>query len=99
MDSTSLTALPDVLDELLRWEAAGGEWRVSSVGPPARVSLLTCDGGEEMARVESSAPSFVAYIEARLHEIGCERVAGPQPTGATHCSEPSTRPSSSTQVS
>ena len=33
------------------------------------VSLLTCDGGEEMGRIESTDPSFVAYVEARLRTV------------------------------
>lgn len=53
-------------ERLTRWEAAGGEWRVI-VDSPARliVALLTCDGGEEMGRIASSDPSFVAYVNAR----------------------------------
>ncbi len=59
----------EALAELVRWEAAGGVWRASSLGLPARVSLLTCDGGEEMEHLESSDPSFIAYLEARVREV------------------------------
>lgn len=53
------------LEELVRWVAAGGEWRLLSMGKQVRVSLVTCDGGEEMGRLESSEPGFLAYIAAR----------------------------------
>lgn len=53
------------LDTLVRWQAAGGEWRLLSVGPPVQVGLFTCDGGEEMGRIESTQGPFVAYVEAQ----------------------------------
>jgi hypothetical protein len=52
------------LQDLVRWIDAGGEWRVVSRGASVTVSLVTCDGGEEMGRVTSADPSFVAFVEA-----------------------------------
>jgi hypothetical protein len=57
------------LATLVRWQAAGGEWRVLSLGPPVQVGLFTCDGGEEMGRIESTESPFVAYVEARSKQI------------------------------
>lgn len=51
------------LRDLTRWVAAGGSWRVLRQGPPAQVGLISCEG-EEMARVESADPSFLAHIQA-----------------------------------
>lgn len=41
--------------ELERWIAAGGHWTVlADHGDHVSVGLFTCDGGEEMGRVEVS---------------------------------------------
>ena len=53
------------------WEKQGGEWRLLSVGPPVQVGLFTCDGGEEMGRIESTESPFVAYVEARSKQHDC----------------------------
>ena len=58
------TVSDDALSQLVRWVAAGGQWRLLSVAETVRVSLLTCDGGEEMGRLESADPCFAAYVEA-----------------------------------
>ncbi len=52
------------LARLLRWVDAGGEWRVIA-RTPARltVALLTCDGGEEMERIDSTDPAMAEYVE------------------------------------
>ncbi len=53
------------LERLTRWQGAGGGWRVIAHTPAGlTVALLTCDGGEEMERIVSSDPSFVAYVDA-----------------------------------
>lgn len=53
------------VERLTRWRAAGGGWRVIAHTPTGlTVALLTCDGGEEMERIVSSDPSFVAYVNA-----------------------------------
>ena len=59
------------LDTLVRWQAAGGKWRLLSVGPPVQVGLFTCDGREEMGRIESTESPFVAYVEARSKQHDC----------------------------
>ncbi len=52
------------VERLTRWRAAGGEWRVLGRTPGSlTVALLTCDGGEEMDRIVSSDPAFVAYVD------------------------------------
>lgn len=65
------TEHPD-LDRLLRWEDSGGTWRVAArrrVGPDGggdevTLSLLTCDGGEEMDALTSSDPELLAYVRS-----------------------------------
>jgi len=53
----------EALRELLRWEGAGGTWRLVSVPSPAvEVALLTCSGDEEMARLRGDAEDFRAYV-------------------------------------
>lgn len=72
--TTEHTPPPD-LQRLLRWEDSGGTWRVAArrkrdAGVPGRpaqevtLSLLTCDGGEEMEVFSSSDPDLLAYVEA-----------------------------------
>jgi hypothetical protein len=58
---------PDTaLEQLRRWEQSGGVWRVlSTPGPALEVALLTCDAGEEMARVRSTDPRLAAYVDGR----------------------------------
>jgi hypothetical protein len=54
------------LDTLHRWYAAGAAWRVVERGPSGvTVALLRCDGGEEVDRVRSADPDWVAYLEHR----------------------------------
>ena len=53
------------LETLCRWESAGGHWLVLSRRPAGLiVSLLRCDGGEEMQRIASVDPAFEAYMAA-----------------------------------
>jgi hypothetical protein len=52
----------DDLASLLRWTASGGEIEVLSWGPPVVVSLSTCDGGQEMQRLSSSAPDLIDHL-------------------------------------
>lgn len=72
--STENTPPPD-LQRLLRWEDSGGTWRVAARRNPAAgaprgsgqeitLSLLTCDGGEEMEVFSSSDPDLLAYVES-----------------------------------
>ena len=51
------------LERLLRWADAGGEWRVIARTPGSlTVALLTCDGGEEMERFESTDPEVAEFV-------------------------------------
>ena len=52
----------DDLASLLRWQASGGEIEVLTWGPPVVVSLCTCDGGQEMQRLSSSAPDLIDHL-------------------------------------
>ncbi|QEO14429.1 flavin reductase family protein [Agromyces intestinalis] len=48
--------------EIARWESFGGTWEVADVGDSsATVRLCRCDGGEEVSRITSSEPDFVAW--------------------------------------
>jgi hypothetical protein len=64
---TSETAGPageDPVESLRRWETFGGVWEVvSRTGQEAAVSLRRCDGGEEVGRIVSSDPAFLAYLD------------------------------------
>jgi hypothetical protein len=54
------------LEDLRRWESAGGHWHVLSRGPAGLVvSLLRCDGGEEAHRLASDDPALAHYIGDR----------------------------------
>ena len=65
-DGTPATA---PLDRLLRWETFGGHWRVSSRSATGLdIRLLTCDGGEEADRLQTSDPSVIRYVGARLSD-------------------------------
>lgn len=64
---TDADSAPDTaLEQLRRWEESGGVWRVLPVpGPALEVALLTCDAGEEMARLRSDDPRLRAYVGGR----------------------------------
>jgi len=54
------------LEQLQRWVRAGGTWQALSRGSgTAEGALLTCSGGEEMARLRSTDPELVAYVDGR----------------------------------
>jgi len=54
------------LENLQRWETAGGHWQVLSRSPSGLVvALLRCDGGEEAHRFTSPDPALAAYIGDR----------------------------------
>jgi hypothetical protein len=53
--------------ELLRWEAAGGHWRVlSRTDRGVTVALVTCDGGEEMSRLTAPAEEVDGFLAGRV---------------------------------
>jgi len=56
----------DAVEVVRRWELSGGHWRVlADEGDRVTVSLLTCDGGEEMSRVESDDEALRAFLAGR----------------------------------
>ncbi len=64
-----MTGAPErtsALRRLLRWEAAGGTWVVTTLtASQASVALCTCDGGEQVEAVTSSDPELLAFLAAR----------------------------------
>ena len=50
-----------VLEQLLRWEAAGGTWY--AVGA-SEVALCRCDGGEVVERLAVEDEETAAYLRA-----------------------------------
>lgn len=54
------------LGTLLRWEQAGGVWRVTwNDGDVATVALMRCDAGEVVEEVSSSDDDFLTYVAGR----------------------------------
>ena len=54
------------LARLLRWEHAGGAWRVlHRTDDELVVALLTCDGGTEMERVRSGSAALREHVGDR----------------------------------
>ncbi|MEW1981770.1 hypothetical protein AB0333_12710 [Citricoccus sp. NPDC079358] len=65
-ENTGNTEHPD-LKRLRRWEESGGTWvvaarRATPSGEAVTLSLMTCDGGEEMDVFSSSDPGLVEYV-------------------------------------
>ncbi|GAA1663627.1 hypothetical protein GCM10010977_02380 [Citricoccus zhacaiensis] len=65
-DNPENTEHPD-LQRLRRWEDSGGTWvvaarRAMSSGETVTLSLMTCDGGEEMDVFSSADPVLVEYV-------------------------------------
>ena len=57
---------PDPVGVLRRWEAAGAVWRVLARRPGSvDVALLTCDAGEEVARLSSADAALLEYVGDR----------------------------------
>jgi hypothetical protein len=56
----------DAVERLLRWERAGGTWRVlrHAADGAVRVALDTCHG-EEMERLTSDDARLVAFVAER----------------------------------
>ena len=58
--------MSDDLARLIRWENAGGAWRVlHRTDEEITLALLTCDGGTEMERFTSAAASVLAHVADR----------------------------------
>jgi hypothetical protein len=61
----------DPVTALRRWEAFGGTWQVAARSPDVvAVSLLRCDGGEEVSRIVSGDPALLAYVDRQLGARG-----------------------------
>lgn len=56
----------ELVEALRRWEGSGAAWRVVARGPArVTVALLRCDGGEEVDRLTSGDPSWLAHLADR----------------------------------
>jgi len=56
----------DLVDALRRWYDAGAAWQVVARTPhEVTVAMLRCDGGEEVQRLTSGAPAWLAYLADR----------------------------------
>jgi hypothetical protein len=59
----------DGIEELRRWEDAGGTWRVlrgrADDDGGALVSLCRCDGGEEVERIRLTGAAVATYLALR----------------------------------
>jgi hypothetical protein len=54
------------LDQVLRWEQAGGTWRVLTLSADAGVTVaLDSCYGEEMSRLTSADPGLLAWLGDR----------------------------------
>ena len=54
------------MDQLRRWEIFGGHWRIRDrTKTHLALALLTCDGGEEVDRLETDDPALIAYVGTR----------------------------------
>ena len=56
------TSPSDDLAALLRWQATGGAVQVVAWGPPVVLALLSCDGGQEMQRLTSTADDLRDHL-------------------------------------
>lgn len=62
------TAASADLDRLLRWEDAGGTWRVLGRRRDGVIlSLCRCDGGEEADRFSTGDPGVLEHVAGRDH--------------------------------
>lgn len=58
------------LEELRRWERAGGLWHVVSQGPDfVDIALLTCSADEEMGRLHTNDPAVLALARGRVPPV------------------------------
>ncbi len=54
------------LEDLLRWEGAGGTWQlISSSGESVELTLLTCGQDEVMGRLSSHEHDLIEYVGSR----------------------------------
>ena len=63
---TDPSNLTEAVVRLLRWELAGGEWRVLGRDQDeVTIGLFTCDAGEEMDRFTSADEQLLAVVDER----------------------------------
>lgn len=56
----------DRVADLQRWQDSGAHWRVlTRTVHSLTISLLRCDGGEEVDRFTSSDPRLLAFVGTR----------------------------------
>jgi hypothetical protein len=61
-----VTADAGGIEDLLRWEAAGGTWTLELDGPDGVVlALLRCDGGERVGTLVSDDPRVREHVRLR----------------------------------
>lgn len=64
--SARLSGQHSPVETLRRWETSGAVWQVVSRTPSGlTVSLLTCNGGEEVDRLVSSDPDLLGFVGTR----------------------------------
>jgi hypothetical protein len=64
--STPLSGQHSPVETLRRWETSGAVWQVASRTPTGlTISLLTCNGGEEVGRLVSSDPELLRFVGTR----------------------------------
>jgi len=57
---------PTSVQILHRWQESGAIWKVvSRTASRLEISLITCDGGEEMQRLSSADPELIAFVGTR----------------------------------
>ena len=56
----------ELVAALERWQLSGGTWRVvARRSDRVTVALLRCDGGEEVDRLGSGDPEWLAHLDGR----------------------------------
>ena len=64
--TTDQSQLTESVSRLLRWELAGGVWRVLARDEgQVTIGLFTCDAREEMDRVTSADEQLLAVVDER----------------------------------
>jgi hypothetical protein len=62
-EDDAASAPSPALERLRRWEAAGGEWRLVTIGPTAAtVQLDRCDLGETVDLISSADADFLRHL-------------------------------------
>ncbi|MFJ6095387.1 hypothetical protein [Williamsia muralis] len=56
----------NVIESLIRWTDSGAIWRVTSrTATAVTISMCTCDGGEEVQRLQSADPAVLTWLGER----------------------------------